>query len=435
MRIAVIGTGYVGLVAGTCFSENGHTVTCVDCNPEIVEKLRAGKIHIYEPGLAELVERNIEEERLFFTADLVEAVEKALVVFLCVGTPESKDGSADLTQVFTAARQIGQAMTGYRIVVSKSTCPVGTAEEVRAIIAAETDHEFDMVSNPEFLKEGAAVDDFMRPDRVVIGTDDVRVEEIMKELYEPFLRTHNPILSMDIASAEFTKYACNTMLASRISMMNELATIADAYGADISLVREGMASDSRIGPAFLFPGLGYGGSCFPKDVEALAQLSHAKQTKCRMLDALQRVNQEQRGRFIARILGYYDNDIKGKKIAIWGASFKPRTDDLRHAPSLDVIDALLAGGADVTVYDPVSDAGIANRYGDSVTVASKNYAALEGADALVVCTEWNEFRRPDFERMADLMAHKVIFDGRNIYTRKTLQRAGFRYFSIGRPDV
>lgn len=435
MKIAVVGTGYVGLVVGTCFAENGHTVTCVDVDEGIIENLKKGKIPIYEPGLEELVEHNTEEERLFFTTSLAEAVEKSLLVFLCVGTPEGKDGRADMSQVFGAARDIGRAMTGYRIIVSKSTCPVGTVDEIREIVAAETDEEFDIVSNPEFLKEGAAVDDFMRPDRVVIGTDDVRVEEIMKELYEPLVRTGRPILTMNLPSAEFTKYACNTMLASRISMMNELATIAEAYGADIGLVREGMAADTRIGTAFLFPGLGYGGSCFPKDVQALAGLAQDKGVPCHMTTSIGRVNEEQRQRFVDCILGHYDHRVEGLRFAIWGASFKPRTDDLREAPSLHVIDALIAAGAQVTVYDPVAGPGIEARYGSKVTVAQKNYEALADAVALIVCTEWNEFRRPDFERMAELMASKVIFDGRNIYNPKTMAKNGFRYFSIGRPSV
>ena len=435
MKIAVIGTGYVGLVAGTCFSETGHTVTCVDRNPVIVKKLLAGEMTIYEPGLEELVTRNVEEGRLNFTTNLAEAVEGALAVFLCVGTPEGEDGRADLSQVFGAAKEIGQAMTGYRIVVSKSTCPVGTAHKVRDIIKAETDQEFDIVSNPEFLKEGAAVDDFLRPDRVVIGTEDIRVEEIMKELYEPFMRTGKPILAMDVLSAELTKYACNTMLAVRISMMNELAAVADAYGADISRIREGMATDSRIGPAFLFAGLGYGGSCFPKDVDALVKLAADRDVPCRIIDAAQQVNQEQRKRFADRILSHYDGDIAGKKFAIWGASFKPNTDDLREAPALYIVDRLLEGGAEVSIYDPVSAEGVEARYDSRVTIGKKNLDVIGGANALIVCTEWNEFRRPDFDKIGEMMADKVVFDGRNIYSRKMLGAKGFRYFSIGRPSV
>lgn len=435
MKIAVVGTGYVGLVVGTCMAETGHTVICVDKRQEIIDILESGSLPIYEPGLEELVTRNREEERLSFTTDLKVAVENALVVFMCVGTPEGEDGRADLSQIFQAAKEIGQAMTGYRIVVSKSTVPVGTVDKIREVIAAETEQAFDMVSNPEFLKEGAAVEDFMRPDRVVIGTDDVRVEEIMKELYEPFVRTGKPILTMNIRSAEFTKYACNTMLAARISMVNELATVAEALGADMSSVREGMASDSRIGSSFLFPGLGYGGSCFPKDVEAFVYLAEDNGLPCHMISSAQKVNREQRARFIACILGHYGGDVKGKRMAIWGASFKPRTDDLRCAPCLDVIRALLDGGAAVAVYDPVSGPGVAAIFGDAVTVDQKPYEILADSDGLIICTEWNEFRRPDLDRMGELLKEKVVFDGRNIYSPIMMSRAGFRYYSIGRQAV
>ena len=435
MRITVVGTGYVGLVVGTCFAETGHTVWCVDKNPKIVERLKKGEIPIFEPGLEELVVRNAEEERLSFTTDLAEAVGKSTIVFLCVGTPEDAEGRADLSQVFGAAKEVGEAIQGYCIVVSKSTCPVGTCDKIREILTETTEHEIDVVSNPEFLKEGAAVDDFLRPDRVVIGTDNVRVEQIMKELYEPFVRTGKPILAMDIRSSEFTKYACNTMLACRISMMNEFATLADALGADIASVREGMALDTRIGSAFLFPGIGFGGSCFPKDVRALSHLAQDANQPGYMVDAIRKVNLEQRQRFIGRIRGHYNGDIKGKKIAVWGATFKPKTDDLREAPALDVIRALLDDGAEVCVYDPEGMAGIRDLFGDAVGTAPKNYAAVEGANGLVICTEWNEFRRPDFERMAEIMADKVIFDGRNLYKPESVARAGFTYYSIGRPTV
>jgi len=435
MKITVVGTGYVGLVVGTCFAETGHSVICVDKNPDIVERLSRGEIPIYEPGLEELVAHNTEEERLSFTTDLSEAVRRSTMAFLCVGTPEGEDGRADLSQVWEATREIAEAMEGYCIVVSKSTCPVGTCDKIKQILAEHTRHEFDVVSNPEFLKEGAAVDDFLRPDRVVIGTDNVRVEQIMRELYEPFVRTGNPILSMDIRSSEFTKYACNTMLASRISMMNELATMAAALGADISHVREGMAMDSRIGPAFLFPGLGFGGSCFPKDVEAFSTLAREAGVPSHMVDAIQLVNREQRQRFITQVLDYFNGDVTGKKFAIWGASFKPKTDDLRDAPSLDVIRGLLEKGAAVSVYDPAAQDGLRRLFDNSIEVVEKNYDALSGAEGLIICTEWNEFRRPDFDRMAELMKGKVVFDGRNIYKPDMLERAGFHYFSIGRPSV
>lgn len=435
MKIAVVGTGYVGLVAGTCFADTGHHVTCVDVNPAIIERLNRGEIPIYEPGLADMVKRNIEEENLFFTTNLAEAMEDSLLVFSCVGTPEGEGGRANLQYVFEAAKQIGQNMKSYTIIVSKSTCPVGTAERIQEIIAAETNLEFDVASNPEFLKEGNAVDDFIRPDRVVIGTDNVRVEAILKELYRPFVRTGNPILSMNIRTAEFTKYACNTMLASRISMVNEFATIADQLGVDMSSVREGMAFDTRIGPHFLFPGLGYGGSCFPKDVVALADLAGQRDVDTHMIDAIQRVNQEQRQRFVTNLLAYFGGDVEGKSFAIWGAAFKPKTDDLREAPALTVIQTLLDKGAKVAVHDPEANEGVAEIYGDAVEIAHDIYEMLHGVDALVICTEWSKFQNPNYQRMSEAMGEKVVFDGRNIYQPEVMQELGFRYFSIGRPDV
>jgi UDPglucose 6-dehydrogenase len=435
MKVAVIGTGYVGLVAGTCFAETGHNVVCVDKQQDVIAQLQQGRIHIYEPGLEELVARNIEEERLRFTTSVADAVAESLLVFICVGTPLGPDGKADLTQVFEAAGEIAQAMTGYRIIVTKSTCPVGTLDEIRAAVAERTSQPFDVVSNPEFMKEGAAVDDFMRPDRVVVGCEDVRVSEIMRELYAPFVRTGKPILFMDIRSAELTKYACNSLLAARVSLMNELATISEAFGADIASVREGVATDSRIGAAFLFPGLGFGGSCFPKDVQALTYLASARGVPARILEATLQVNREQRARFLQRILDFYHGDLKGKKMAVWGASFKPKTDDIREAPALHVIEGLLDAGATVHVYDPVAGPNVQRLFGDRVDVAAKYYQVLEDAHGLVICTEWNEFRRPDYARMGQLMREKVIFDGRNIYTPKTMAEAGFRYFSIGRNDA
>ena len=435
MKVAVIGTGYVGLVAGTCFAETGHDVVCVDKQKDVVDRLAKGAIHIYEPGLEELVNRNLEEERMRFTTSVADAVDQSLLVFICVGTPLGPDGKADLSQVFEAAEEIADAMTGYRIIVGKSTCPVGTLDEIRKIVAARTTHPFDVVSNPEFLKEGNAVDDFMRPDRVVIGCDDVRVSEIMRELYAPFVRTGKPILFMDIRSAEMTKYACNSLLAARVSLMNELATVSEAYGADISLVREGVATDSRIGSAFLFPGLGFGGSCFPKDVQALTYLANAKGVPAQMLEATMTVNHQQRARFLQRILDHYGAGIATKKIAIWGVSFKPKTDDIREAPALHIIEGLLNAGAQIAVYDPVAGPNIKRHFGDRIEVAPKYYHVLEGADGLVICTEWNEFRRPDYARMGEMMREKVIFDGRNIYTPKVMAEAGFTYYSIGRANV
>ncbi|MDX9971546.1 MAG: UDP-glucose/GDP-mannose dehydrogenase family protein [FCB group bacterium] len=435
MKIAVVGTGYVGLVVGTGFAENGHAVVCVDRQDERIDRLSKGELPFYEPGLEELVTRNVEEERLHFTSDLAQAVKDSLIVFICVGTPTGEAGSLDTSAVFAVAEDVAKAMTGYRIVVNKSTCPLGTTEQLRDRIKSLTTHPFDMVTNPEFLKEGAAVDDFMRPDRVVIGCDDVRVEEIMRELYAPFLRTGKPLLVMDFRSAEMSKYAVNAMLAARISLMNELSTICSAYDADIAAVREAVAADSRIGSAYLFPGIGFGGSCLPKDVIGAASLAEKADLPANLLLAIAKVNDRQLDSFIARILAYYGASLAGKRIAIWGAAFKPRTDDLRGAPALQIIDALLNRGAKVSVYDPVAGPNLREYYGTRITVAPKSYAALEDADGLVIATEWNEFRRPDYERIAEALNERVIFDGRNLYTPKVLAEAGFQYFSIGRPSI
>ena len=435
MKITVVGTGYVGLVAGTCFSDKGHTVTCVDVDSKKVEMLNRGEIPIYEPGLAELIRGSVEAENLFFTTDLAQAMKDTEVVFLCVGTPEGEGGRADLRYVFEAAKQVGQNMGGYTIVVSKSTCPVGTAENIRAIIQAETDHDFDVASNPEFLKEGNAIADFQRPDRVVIGTDNAQAEAALCELYRPFVRTGKPILRMNIRTAEFTKYACNTMLASRISMVNEFAIIADQLGVDMSSVREGMAFDTRIGPHFLFPGLGYGGSCFPKDVVALRDLAEQNQVETHLIDAIQRVNHEQRARFVSTVRDHFSGNLKEKKFAVWGVAFKPKTDDLREAPALTVIQSLLDEGAEVVVHDPVANDGVAELFGEKIAIAHDMYAMLEGVDALVICTEWDKFQNPDFPRMKEHMKSRIIFDGRNIYQPETLREHEFHYYSIGRPDV
>lgn len=432
MKITVVGTGYVGLVVGTCFAETGHRVTCVDLDQARIDRLARGEMPIYEPGLEELIVRNMEEERLAFTTDLAHAVSECLLVFLCVGTPSRDNGELDISGVTAAAEQVARATTGYRILVNKSTCPVGTTEALRERLRELSAHPFDVVVNPEFLKEGAAVDDFLRPDRIVLGCEDVRVEEIMKELYAPFVRTGKPILVMDLRSAEMTKFAVNAMLAARVSLMNEFAEICEAAGANISLVREAVAADERIGSSYLFPGLGYGGSCLPKDVVACAAYARAHGLAPEMLEACNTVNERALTRFIDRILAHYGDSPAGKRLAIWGASFKPRTDDVRGAPALRVIDALLDAGAEVVVYDPVAGPRIQALYGDRVVVAHKGYAAIEGADGLVIATEWNEFRRPDYERMADLMREKVIFDGRNLYTPSVLARNGFQYYSIGR---
>ena len=435
MRIAIVGTGYVGLVVGTGFAENGHSVVCVDHDPGRIEPLSRAKLPIYEPGLEELVVRNIEEERLRFTTDIGEAVKDCLLAFICVGTPADAEGRADLAQVMDAARGIAGHMTGYRIIVNKSTCPVGTTEQIRDQVAQITKQPFDVVVNPEFLKEGAAVDDFMRPDRVVVGADDVRVIEIMRELYAPFLRTGKPFLTMDIRSAEMTKYVVNIMLAARISMMNELANICGACGADMSKVREGIIADSRLGSTYLFPGLGFGGSCLPKDVLACAQVARQNGIPSRMLDAVTEVNEAQWRDFADRIIGYYGDGVAGKKLAVWGAAFKPRTDDIRNAPALKIVDALLEAGASISLYDPVAAGKVREQYGDRVSVPAKSYTALENADGLIIATEWREFHYPDLERMAELMRERVIFDGRNLFNPKLLEQHGFHYISVGRPCV
>jgi len=422
-------------VVGTGLAETGHYVTCVDTDRAVIDALTANALPFYEPGLEELVARNIEEERLKFTTDTAAAVADALLVFICVGTPAGDSGGADTSAVFAAVQSVGKAMTGYRIIVLKSTCPVGTTEALRLTLQGLTEHPYDVVVNPEFLRQGAAVDDFMRPDRIVLGCEDVRVAEIVRELYAPFLRTGKPLLTMSVRSAEMTKYAVNAMLATRISFMNEFAQLCEAYGADISEVREGLAADSRIGASYLFPGVGFGGSCLPKDVRAGAHLAADRGVPSPLLDAVHAVNESQQRQFVKRILDYYGAGIAQKRIAIWGASFKPKTDDLRGGPALRAIDALLEAGAAVVVHDPVADTSLRRHYGDHIAIAPKSYAALEGADGLVICTEWNEFRRPDYERMASLMRERVIFDGRNLYTAKVLAQHGFRYFSVGRPSV
>jgi UDPglucose 6-dehydrogenase len=431
MKIGVVGTGYVGLVAAACFAENGNSVVGVDIDEAKIKALLSGHIPIYEPGLAEIVVQNVEEGRLRFTTDIKVAVRESDVLFIAVGTPQDDDGSADLQFVLKVAEQIADAMTGPKIVVNKSTVPVGTAAKVKAAIEARTKHPVSVVSNPEFLKEGAAVDDFLKPDRVVIGTDDPRAQAIMRELYEPFVRTGKPILVMDNVSAELSKYASNAMLALRISFMNEVANLCDATGADVEMVRRGMATDSRIGPAFLFPGLGYGGSCFPKDVKAIEHTSREYHSPMEIVAAVERVNARQKTIMLPRmekLLG----DLKGKRIAVWGVAFKPRTDDIREAPALFVIEGLLAKGATVSAYDPKAMDHARGSLPESVLWAKNGYDALEGADALLLATEWNEFREPDFLRMKSLMRRALIFDGRNIYNPKTVKAAGFEYVGIGR---
>ncbi|MBK9385093.1 MAG: UDP-glucose/GDP-mannose dehydrogenase family protein [Planctomycetes bacterium] len=431
MKITVLGTGYVGLVVGTCFAESGNDVICVDIDERKVKMLQEGQIPIYEPGLEELVKRNVEDGRLRFTTDVEQAVKESLIQFIAVGTPPGEDGSADLKYVLAAARSIGKAMNGYKIIVDKSTVPVGTAELVRSAIASVTEHDFDVVSNPEFLKEGAALEDFMKPDRVVIGTSDPRVAEIMKELYAPFVRTGNPVITMDVASAEMTKYAANAMLATRISFMNEIANLCELVGADVNRVREGIGSDSRIGSAFLFPGLGYGGSCFPKDVQAIVRTAASKGYKFRVLEAVEEVNERQKRKIVSWVKQRFGDDLKGRSFAIWGLSFKPRTDDMREAPSVTVIEELLAAGAKIRATDPEAIKEAKKVFGERIEYHQRPYDTLPGADAVIVVTEWNEFRRPNFEKMRELMKTPIIFDGRNIYSPKTLQKEGFTYYAIG----
>ena len=431
MKIGVIGTGYVGLVVGACLAENGNTVVCVDKDADKIATLKGGEVPIYEPGLEELISRNVSEERLFFSTDLADAVRRSDILFVAVGTPQDEDGSADLTHVLDVARAIGHAMNGPKVVVNKSTVPVGTAARVRNVISEITKQPFSVVSNPEFLKEGVAVEDFLKPDRVVIGTDDPKVEALMRELYEPFVRTGNPILVMDPASAELTKYAANAMLAARISFMNEVANLCDKVGADVRQVRLGIGTDSRIGASFLFPGIGYGGSCFPKDVKALLRMGHDAGCEMRVVAAVDRANEMQKTILVPRIEKFLGG-FAGKVVAIWGLAFKPRTDDLREAPALAVISRLLGGGAMVRAYDPKAMPHARRYLGDRVTFCNRSYEAVEGADALVLATEWNEFREPDFARIKTLMRRPAIFDGRNIYNPQHLRALGFHYEGIGR---
>jgi len=431
MKIGVVGTGYVGLVAAACFAENGNSVIGVDIDEAKIKALLAGQIPIYEPGLAEIVVQNVAEGRLRFTTDITLAVKECDVLFIAVGTPQDEDGSADLQYVLKVAEQIADAMNGPKIVVNKSTVPVGTAAKVKAAIEARTKHQVSVVSNPEFLKEGAAVDDFLKPDRVVIGTSDPKAEAIMREMYDPFVRTGKPILVMDNVSAELTKYASNAMLALRISFMNEVANLCDATGADVEMVRKGMATDSRIGPAFLFPGLGYGGSCFPKDVKAIDHTSREYGSPMEIVAAVERVNAKQKTIMLPRMekmLGGF----QGKKIAVWGVAFKPRTDDIREAPALFIIEGLLEKGATVSAYDPKAMDHAKGSLPKSVLWTKTGYEALEGADALLLATEWNEFREPDFNKMKSLMRRPLIFDGRNIFNPKTVKALGFEYVGVGR---
>jgi UDPglucose 6-dehydrogenase len=431
MKIAVVGTGYVGLVVGACLAENGNDVICVDKDTDKIAMLEAGHMPIYEPGLEEMVKRNFNEERLSFTSDLSNAVKASDIVFIAVGTPQGEDGSADLQHVLGVAHAIGRAMERYTVIVDKSTVPVGTARKVRAAIAAETTHPFSVVSNPEFLKQGAAIEDFMKPDRVVVGCDDQRSGEIMKELYAPFTRTGAPIMMMDTASAELSKYAANSILATRISFMNEIANVCELVGADVDQVRKAIGADARIGKSFLFPGVGYGGSCFPKDVKALLKSAADEGYDFCILRAVEAVNGRQKHRLVEKMQQHFAN-LGGRTIAMWGLAFKPRTDDMREAPAITIIDRLLELGACVRAYDPEAGKVARRIFGDRIVLTERSYEALTGADALAVVTEWNEFREPDFARMRQLLRAPVVFDGRNIYSPEQMQALGFTYFSIGR---
>jgi len=436
MKIAVVGTGYVGLVLGACLAENGNTVACVDKDASKVATLRAGKMTIYEPGLEEIVRRNVNEERLTFTTDLPASVRASTIVFIAVGTPQDEDGSADLRHVLGVAHEIGRAIDDYTVVVDKSTVPVGTAQQVHAAIAAETSQPFSVVSNPEFLKQGAAVDDFMKPDRVVIGVEngDMRAMNLMRELYAPFTRTGAPVMLMDTASAELCKYAANSILAARISFMNEIANVCELVGADVDQIRRAIGADGRIGKSFLFPGVGYGGSCFPKDVKAILRSAEDRGYDFKILRAVEAVNQRQKLRLVDKMVKHFNGEqgLSGKTIALWGLAFKPRTDDMREAPAILIIERLLALGATIRAYDPEAAETARHIFGDRITICEKSYDALDGADALALVTEWNTFREPDFARMKRLMRSPVVFDGRNVYSPEQMRRFGFTYFSIGR---
>ena len=434
MKICVIGTGYVGLVAGTCLADMGNDVICVDNDLEKLKKLEAGIVPIYEPGLEELIKSNVMEGRLKFSSNLDDAVKKSLVCFIAVGTPQSEDGSADMKYVMAVAESIGKSINGYKVIVDKSTVPVGTADKVRETIAKYYDGEFDVVSNPEFLKQGAAVEDFLKPDRVVIGSNSMKATSIMQEVYAPFFRTASRFIIMDVKSAEMTKYAANSFLAVKISYANEIANICEAVGADAEMVRIGMCSDKRIGAQFLFPGLGYGGSCFPKDVKAL--LKTAKDNGCgyEIIQAADEVNKKQREIFVNKILKRFNNDVKGKVFAVWGLTFKPKTNDMRMSPAITIINSLLEKGAIVKAYDPKGFEQAKMIFGDKIFYAENSYNALENADCLLLLTEWNEFRRPDFDRVKELMKSQIIFDGRNQYDGERLKQRGFEYHSVGRKD-
>ncbi len=432
MKIAVVGTGYVGLVTGTCFAETGNTVTCIDIDKAKIDKLNSGQITIYEPGLEKLFIRNQREERLFFTTSLAEGIKDAKIIFLALPTPPGEDGSADLKYILGVANDLGNLLEDYKVIVDKSTVPVGTAEKVHAAIAKNYKGDFDVVSNPEFLREGVAVDDFLKPDRVVIGAASEKAKKVMGDLYAPFVRSGNPILYMDVRSAELTKYAANSFLATKITFMNEIAQLCERLGADVDMVRRGVGSDDRIGKRFLFPGIGYGGSCFPKDVQALAKSSTEVNYEFKILNAVMDVNEKMKLHLMPKIMKYFGNNIKGKKFALWGLAFKPNTDDIREAPALYMIEALVGAGASVCAYDPEAMGNVKRLVGDKIEFSETQYDCLNQADALVIATEWNEFRTPDFLKIVKLMKNKVIFDGRNLFDTDAIKELGFYYESVGR---
>lgn len=435
MKIAVVGTGYVGLVTGTCFAETGNTVTCIDINEEKVKSLKNGVIPIYEPGLDVLFERNIQQGRLKFTTNLKEGIEEAVIIFLALPTPPGEDGSADLSYILGVSKDLGPLLHQYTVIVDKSTVPVGTAELVRNEIARHAKVEFDVVSNPEFLREGVAVEDFMKPDRVVIGTTSEKAKKIMERLYAPLVRQGNPVMFMDERSAELTKYAANAFLATKITFMNEIANLCERVGANVDEVRKGIGADSRIGKRFLFAGIGYGGSCFPKDVQALAKTSSDFDYDFKILKSVMQVNQNQKTKLLPAIKAYFNGQLKDKKIAIWGLAFKPYTDDIREAPALENIQALVKAGAHVKAYDPEAQKNVERLLGDAISYGTDLYETIEGADALLIMTEWPEFRTPDFDKIAKLLKNKVIFDGRNVFETEQMEELGFDYFSIGRKSI
>jgi UDPglucose 6-dehydrogenase len=435
MKIAVVGTGYVGLVTGTCFAETGNTVTCIDIDQEKIKKLQSGKVTIYEPGLEQLFERNIKQKRLLFTTNLEEGIKDAKIIFLALPTPPGEDGSADLKYILRVSDDLGPLLSDYTVVVDKSTVPVGTADKVRQRIAAKAKVEFDVVSNPEFLREGVAVEDFMKPERVVIGTISPRARKVMESLYAPFVRQGNPLVFMDERSAELTKYAANSFLATKITFMNEIANLCELLGADVDSVRKGVGTDSRIGKRFLFPGIGYGGSCFPKDVQALAKSSADSNYEFKILKAVMEVNEDQKTKLIPRVKEYFKGKLKGKTIAMWGLSFKPHTDDIREAPALYNIEELLKEGVTIKAHDPEAMENVRRIVGNKIQYCGTPYEAAENADAIFIATEWPEFRTPDFDRLGSILKGKVIFDGRNLYELSLMKEMGYAYYSIGREVV